>query len=95
MVKVVNKSEEVHVRVPPCFSIISLQTNRPRPVPCFFVVTKGSNIVGRTSSGILEPLLEIVRIKWFKGDCAQEIKMVGEGTVEMTSSAFKMIFNNT
>ena len=73
MVKVVNKSEEVQVSVPPCFSIISLQTNRPRPVPCFFVVTKGSNMVGRTSSGIFGPLLEMVKIKWFKGDFVQEI----------------------
>lgn len=95
MVKVVNKSEEVHVRVPPCFSIISLQTNRPRPVPCFFVVTNGSNMVGRTSSGIFGPLLDMVKIRCFKGDFVQEIQMEGEGVFEMTSRAFKMMFNNT
>ena len=45
----------------PFFLTISDVTQRPKPVPVSpLVVTKGSNIVGRTSGGIPVPLSAMV-----------------------------------
>jgi hypothetical protein len=57
---VVLSGEELHSKFPLCFSIISLHTNKPRPVPSFFVVKNGSNIDFLSSAGISGPLLEIL-----------------------------------
>ncbi len=46
---------------PPCFSIICLQTHRPRPFPVEpFVVKNGSNTLGSTAALTPWPLSAIV-----------------------------------
>ena len=77
---------------PWCDSMICRQIERPRPVPFFLKVTKGSKILGSSSDGMPHPVSVIwIRMRSFLSCTISEIWPFGS----VASYAFLSRFQNT